>query len=337
MDFFIATEGGHNVDHSGGVGHLKPWKIMMIRQLLNAISNILYKKILKSGCSILPVLTYRNTIAAVSVAPFALYYRREMRSGLPWRWLAWTAGSTFVVALCRVTLALSGFYYGMQETTAAYASNIMNITPVITFIITVSLRGVLPSLIMEKLNLRTRTGKLKVLGTIICIGGAILSMIEYPIMNNLKGTFLLVGAGLLSALGQIIQDVTLEAIPARYWMITCMCLYGSFQTTLIGVLVNTTWDDWMLKWDIQLFTIFYSGFLNTAAAYFTISWVIPKRGLIYPSMFTSFSVFVTATIECQMGEHTSFKSFLGMMIIIGGLHVHLWAKDNEEQEEQAVH
>lgn len=212
----------------------------------------------------------------------------------------------------------------MRETTAALSSNVMNITPIMTFMIVVLARK-------ERLNLGSRTGNLKVLGALICIGGVILSMIKYPKVHSWYGVYSLLGAGTATAVGQSLQGILYGASSAKYSITTLTCLFGSLQTAVIGVFVNTYTDDWTLKSDMQFFTVFYSGFLNTAAAYFMISWVIPRRGYIYPSMFNSFSVFVTAVVECQMGEHTSFRSFVGMLIIIGGLHLHLWAKDYEEQ------
>ncbi|KAJ6817299.1 WAT1-related protein-like isoform X1 [Iris pallida] len=327
MDFMIAMEGGFD----GGDGRLTPWVVMLVLQLLNVGSNLLFKKILNRGCFILPVLTYRNLVAAVSVAPFAVIYEREMREHLTWGELFWMLVYTFLTALFEVSLTLWGFYIGMRGTTASYSSNIMNITPVITYILPVMLYRI------EKCKFRSREGKLKLLGTFICIGGAILSTMKRPMINNnLLGTvFILLGASVANAVGQMMQEKLLKARPTKYLITTWMCLSATLQTAAIGIFLNPALDNWRVKWDLQLVTILYSGFLNTVATYFMISWVIPKRGCIFPSKSISFSVLVTAVADFLMGEPSSCGSNLGMVIIMGGLQVYLWTKDNEEQQEQA--
>lgn len=91
-------------------------------------------------------------------------------------------------------MAMGLFYYGLKDTSATYATNFLNLIPVVTFIFSTMLRyetnlcfrhliyidrSINSSFFFcicysgEKLRLKTKIGKIKLLGAILCLAGAL--------------------------------------------------------------------------------------------------------------------------------------------------------------------
>nr|KYP71361.1 Auxin-induced protein 5NG4 [Cajanus cajan] len=103
---------------------------------------IITKACLDHGMSRFVLTVYRNVIAAVGLAPFALIFERPV------------IDQTFTCL-------------GMQYTSASFASAIMNAVPSVTFVIAVILR-------LERVNLKELRSQAKVIGTLVTFAGALL-------------------------------------------------------------------------------------------------------------------------------------------------------------------
>lgn len=103
----------------------------------------------------------------------------------------------------RIIMAMGLFYYGLRDTTATYATNFLNLIPIVTFIFSTVLRyeinwcfliysikfwtrnissSFMSLLILllfficwsvEKLRLKTKAGKVKLIGAMLCLAGAL--------------------------------------------------------------------------------------------------------------------------------------------------------------------
>ncbi|XP_058086554.1 WAT1-related protein At5g07050-like isoform X2 [Magnolia sinica] len=261
---------------------------MILVQLLSTGTVLLSKIVLNRGTFIFSLLTYRQIVAAFFLAPFAFFMERKMLSKLSWMALPWI----FFNGLFGITMAMGLYYYGLQYTSATFASNFLNLIPITTFILS-TIAG------MEKLGLGSKGGRIKVAGTMLCVAGAL----------SVK---------------------LFKVYPSVYWATMLSCLAGSLQSAIIGIALDRGKAAWSLGWDMQLLTIFYSGVLTTGANFCLISWAVSKRGPTYPSMFSPVSlVFVTILESLFMGEEIFIGSILGMLMITGGLYAFLWGKRNE--------
>ncbi|KAJ6817283.1 WAT1-related protein-like isoform X1 [Iris pallida] len=316
---------------------------MVLVQTFTTGMLLLSKVVLGRGTFVFAFLAYRHAIGALFVAPFALLFEREMLRKLSWKAAMWI----FINALFGILMALSLYYYGLRDTTAAFSSNFLNLIPIVTFIFAV-IAG------MEMLGLSSRLGKMKVVGGLLCVGGAmtvslyrgralhiwptdhrLVIHLNFPMEEGthdhwLRGTLFLLCSCFSYASWFIVQVKLFAVYPSKYCTTMLTCMAGSFQTALVGIIIDRHKHAWSLKWDLQLLTIVYTGVFNTGATFCLISWVIAQRGPTYPTMFNPLSVIFTTVLESLLlGQDITLGSLLGMLMIIGGLYAFLRGKGKE--------
>ncbi|KAJ8427916.1 hypothetical protein Cgig2_023292 [Carnegiea gigantea] len=308
-----------------------PFIGMVMVQLISTGLQILSKVILSQGCFIFALMAYRHLLAAICIAPFAFF-------------------------LERITMGMGLFYYGLRDTTATYATNFLNLIPIVTFIFSILVR-------MESLKLNTKRGKIRVMGTILCVAGALVislykgksfhinyglphhhhhhhhlhkasMIINKTTPNWTRGTFLLVGSCFAYAAWFLVQVKLLKVFPSKYWATMLTCIGASIQTAVVGVCIDRRKSSWMLGWNLQLITILYSGVLASAASFYLISWAVASKGPTYPPMFNPLSLIFIALIEALvLGEDLSVGSLVGMVVIIAGLYSFLWGSGGQRKNE----
>ncbi|XP_027938467.1 WAT1-related protein At1g44800-like [Vigna unguiculata] len=301
---------------------------------------LLSRVILVQGSFIFSLIAYRHIVAAICVAPFALYFERDRTLTFTpkvWFWL-------FVNALMGMTLAQGLFYYGLRDTSATYSVNFLNMVPICTFLTSVICR-------FEKLGLHTWAGRTKCAGAILCVGGALLTTLykgkqfylhhhthhaqtavaAHP-THMLQGTFLLICSCFSYTAWFLVQVQLLKVFPLRYWGTMLSCVIAAIQSGIAGVCIDSSKAAWRLEWNLQLLTIIYSGALATAATFCILSWAVAIKGPTYPPMFNPLSLIFVAFLEAFiLGQPLTFGTLLGMVLIMVGLYSFLWGKSNEKK------
>ncbi|XP_071940064.1 WAT1-related protein At5g64700-like [Coffea arabica] len=312
---------------------------MLIVQLISGVLQILARVIFSQGAFVYAYLFYRHVVGAICTAPPALYRERDGGKKLSWRIFFWL----FVDGLTGMTIALGLFCYGLADTTATYATNFLTLIPVVTFLLSVILR-------VEKLQLHTIVGKMKTLSAILCLVGALVialykgkafhiihsSREQHIVMEKVKphnwtrGTIFLIGSCLSNALWFISQGKLFELYPYKFWATFYTCTIASVQQAIIGLCIDRSKEAWQLGWNLQLFTIFFSGVLATALSFCVISWAVAERGPTYPAMFTPLRLLsVTIGEVVFLNEALSVGGLLGMCFMIVGIYSFLLAKNKE--------
>ncbi|KAL3846049.1 hypothetical protein ACJIZ3_003452 [Penstemon smallii] len=309
---------------------------MLMVQVISAGGQILSRVILKDGTFVFAIVTYRHIIAAISVAPFAFYYERGVVKKLNFAIFFWL----FMVALTGISVAMGLFYYGLKDTTATYATNFLNLIPIVTFLFSIILR-------IEKLGLHTRAGKTRTLGAILCLAGALtiglykgqsfhiihhsnneVKNTDQTLQNKARGTLFLVGSCLSYGMWFILQVKLFKVFPYKYWATMMSCIIASVQGAIIGLCIDRRPKVWRLGWNMELLTIVYSGVLATALSFYLISLAITQRGPTYPSMFNPLSLILVAIAEALfLGQSILVGSLIGMVLIIVGLYSFLWGNN----------
>ncbi|TYJ06907.1 hypothetical protein E1A91_A12G266800v1 [Gossypium mustelinum] len=317
---------------------------MLLVQLFATGQQLLSKVILNQGTFIFSFMAYRHLVAALCVAPFAFFLERVDSKKMAWSTWLWL----FINALTGITMAMGLFYYGLRDTTATYSTNFLNIIPIVTFVFSIFLR-------MEKLGLGSKAGKIKTVGAIICVGGALTTSLykgkafylthdHHPHYHSpavaatmavssphwTRGTFMLVGSCLCYATWYILQVKLLEVFPSRYRATLITCIMASVQSTAIGLCLDRSKAAWRIEWNLQLVTIVYSGALSTAATFCLLTWSIAKQGPTYAPMFNPLSlIFVAISEALLLGEQMRLGIVLGTVMIIVGLYSFLWGRRKE--------
>ncbi|KAL7146031.1 hypothetical protein ABFS83_06G013900 [Erythranthe nasuta] len=310
---------------------------MLLVQVISTGLQLLSRIVLSQGIFTFALMTYRHAVAALVMMPFAIYFERGILKKLTLIAFFWV----FMVALVGITMAMGLFYYGLKETTATYATNFTNIVPILTFLFSTILR-------IETLGLRTRAGKIKTLGAILCLGGALTivlykgksfhlthnhnesKIIPKTAQNKTRGTIFLVASCFSYGVWFILQVKLFNVFPYKYTATFLICLVASIQDVVIGLCMDRKPKSWQLGWNLQLITILYSGILATAGSFTLISWAVTQKGPTYPSMFNPLAlIFVTITEALFLGEAITVQSLIGMSLIIVGLYLFLWGKHKD--------
>ncbi|GAB2255611.1 hypothetical protein Droror1_Dr00009389 [Drosera rotundifolia] len=324
----------------------KPLLGMLLVQLIMTGLQILSRVILSRGTFVFSLLMYRHIVAAACILPFALYFERgclKKLSLMVWIWL-------FLSALSGITLGMGLFYYGMRATNATFATDFLNLIPVVTFVFSAILG-------MEKLDLRTKKGKMKVLGAILCVAGAAtISLYKGKSLHLFHQNFhkksllgkkvephwttgicVLAGSVFAYACWFIVQVKLLTVFPYKYWATMFTCLMVCAQAAVIGVCIDRRKASWVLGWNLELITVLYSGVLASAVSFCLISMAIRMRGPTYPPMFNPLALIFIAILEALfLGEDLSVGSLLGMFLIIVGLYAFLWGKRSTKPSSQPL-
>jgi drug/metabolite transporter (DMT)-like permease len=125
-------------------------------------SQILARVALVDGVSQYMFSIYRNLIAFVLIGPLAYYVERANRPQLTFSLLC----KFNLLALTGIVGSQQLFLAGLSLTSPLFTAVCQNLIPIFTFLLAVSFG-------LEEVRILRRDGIAKVLGTLICIGGAI--------------------------------------------------------------------------------------------------------------------------------------------------------------------
>lgn len=261
----------------------------------------------------------------------------------------------FQIFLCSLTGATGNqvlYFVGLENSTPTIACALSNILPAVTFILATIFR-------QEAVGLSKASGQAKVVGTIICVGGAMIlsfyhghvvdigeSRIQWDYAqkmgeqnsssgssNFFLGPFLLMGSSVSWAAWFIIQARMSEKFEAPYTSTLLMCFMGSLECGLIAVCADHNVSEWSLRSTIRLVTALYAGIVASGLGFSLISWSIQKKGALYVSVFSPLLLVVVAIMSwALLGEKIYVGSVVGSVLVVGGLYVVLWGKDKEMKQ-----
>ncbi|KAE8705587.1 WAT1-related protein [Hibiscus syriacus] len=312
--------------------------------------NITSKLALESGMKPLVLVAYRQIFATIAIAPLAFFLERKTRPKI-------TMPILFQIFLCSMTGATANqvFYFvGLNYTTATVACALNNVLPAATFVLAAIFR-------QEAMGIKKASGVAKVLGTLICVGGAMLlsfyhghivGMGESKVhwnyadrmssndssggttgSNSFLGPFLVMASAVAWAIWFIIQGQTSKNFPAPYTCTTIMCFMASIECTIIGIFSEHKPSAWSLSSPMRLIASLYAGIICNAVAFCVMSWCIQKRGPLYVSVFSPLLLVIVAILSwALLREKLYVGTVAGSFLIVGGLYAVLWGKDKEVKQ-----
>ncbi|CAI9096194.1 OLC1v1032279C1 [Oldenlandia corymbosa var. corymbosa] len=315
----------------------KPVLVMLLVDFVLAIVNLLFKKALNEGMNRLVLITYRQGISALFLAPIAYFWERKS-------WENLTVGlvcGLFFSGLIGASLTPYFVITGIAYTSATYSCAFINVVPVVTFILAILFR-------QEKLNLRYRSGRSKLLGTIICLGGTLVLVLYkgVPVINATKtvalqkekhdahnqaiGSMFLFAGNLTWASWFIVQAQIGKYYPFQYTSTTIMCFFGAILSAILSVMLDRNMSSWLLKGRLQIITVIYSGLVGTGLVYGAFSWCVKKRGPVFTSAFGPFVQVLVAILEVSfLHQQITLGSILGSLVVVVGMYMLLWGKSKE--------
>ncbi|CAJ2631761.1 unnamed protein product [Trifolium pratense] len=322
-----------------------PLIFMFLTQLAYAGMNITSKLAILGGMNPLILVAYRQIFGTIAIAPFAYFLERDMVPRMTKRIMV----QILLSSITGVTGNQVLYFVGLKYSTATIACALTNLLPAFTFVLAILFR-------QENLGIKTKSGVAKVVGTILCVGGAILlsfyhgKVISIPdssihwsyaqrvqggsgadsSSNSLVGPIALILSALIWSLWFIIQADMCRTFPVPYTSTAYMLFLASFQCVIIALFFDHSVSSWSLVDTMRLTSSLYSGVICTGLTYCILSWTIEKKGPLYVSVFTPMQLILTAMISWAfLREKLFLGTAIGSVLIVGGLYVVLWGKSKE--------
>ncbi|CAK9310823.1 unnamed protein product [Citrullus colocynthis] len=284
-----------------GLEDFKPLMAMVAIDFAFAIVNILLETVLDHGMNHLVLITYRLSIAAISLAPIAYFCEKDGRVNLSVRILCYLFFSAIVG--------------------------------------------------LESVKLKSSSGKAKVIGTVVCISGAVLlTTYKGPALANASyatahvgdaklkktteswtvGCIALVAGTLLWSSWFLLQSNIGKRYPYQYSSTAIMSGFGAVQSAVLSLSTGAKLSAWALTGKIQILTVLYTGMIGSGICFVGMSWCVKKRGPVFTAAFSPLVQIIAAMFDIPILHEPLFLgSLLGSVIVIIGLYILLWGKNKE--------
>ncbi|GMP79359.1 hypothetical protein CsSME_00034936 [Camellia sinensis var. sinensis] len=319
-----------------------PYISMVVCNIIFAGMALFAKAVISKGMNPYIFGAYRQAFATLALAPFAFYLERKNSAPLSCSILC----KIFLVSLIGITLCINLLNASFCYVPATFASATTNTIPAITFIIAILLR-------MESVAITEWSGVAKVLGTMLCVGGAVVySFVKgppvYPQATQdqnshsytgcgtkaqcLKGSLFALSAQALWSLWLIMQGPLTKIYPDKLRLTTIQCFFSCIQSAIWALAVERNISAWKLGWDLNLLVVAYCGVIFVALTYWLRIWVIEKRGPVFSAAFNPLAFIVTAIFSAILWKETPhWGSVCGALLLVGGLYGVLWGKHKEAE------
>ncbi|CAH9121336.1 unnamed protein product [Cuscuta epithymum] len=323
----------------------KPYLAVIFLQFGYAGLAIIAKTALNSGMSHFTFAVYRNATAAVFFAPFAFFVERKIRPKM-------TISVFFkimLLGLLEPVIDQNLYYIGMKYTTATFTTALCNVLPAITFILAWIFR-------LEKVNVRNLKSQAKILGTAVTMGGAmIMTFVKGPTIglpwteeaqassavsvhaqqSSIMGAAMITSGCFCWACFYTLQAMTLKSYPAGLSLTCLICGMGAVQGTILTLVVergNTA--PWAIHWDTKLLAYIYSGIVCSGVAYYISGAIMKEQGPVFVTSFNPLSMVIVAVLgSFILAEQLDFGRVLGACVIVVGLYLVIWGKNNDGQDQ----
>lgn len=324
-----------------------PFTVMVALECTNVGTNTLFKAATDRGMSYYVFVVYSYALASLILLPSSFLHRRTVLPPLNSRII----GQLFLLGLIGSATLLLG-YKGIEYGSPTLASAMSNLIPAFTFILATVFR-------MEKLAWRSSTSQAKILGTVVSIAGAIIvifykgpsviiphqessSRPQGVLLHSMSTSRWIVGGLLLGAeyiltpIWYILQAQIIKEYPAE---LVVVFFYNFFAAIITGAVSSVAVPDraaWILKPNISLAAIVYSGVVGSFLSNSIHAWVLHRKGPVYIAMFKPLSIAIAAaTGVIFLGDTLHLGSVIGSAVISMGFYAVMWGKATEEIYEDA--
>jgi len=328
---------------------------MVVIQIAFAVVGVLMGNELSEGVNPLAFIVYSNGIGGLVLIPFAFFFEKKKRPATVSLSLL---GKFFLLSLSGVCAFQAFLLKGLKDTSPAFASAMPNLAPALIFLMAWALG-------MEKVDLKSVRSISKILGTLICVCGAVgMSFLRGPALtelwptwghstsvsepnsvhlvetilyqgdsgNQTRGCLYLITAVIILSMTIILQVETLKKYPAALSLTSITAILGSIQTAvLISILdkgiIPTSW----LLDRTGIVAVISAGIAFNAMALPLQLWCLHKRGPVFVTVFSPVSTVCSAILSSLfLGDTLHLGSFMGVILIFVGLYLFLWGKSQDD-------
>ncbi|KAL0297642.1 UNVERIFIED_CONTAM: WAT1-related protein [Sesamum radiatum] len=327
----------------------KPYLAVILLQFGSTGSAIIAKSALNHGMSHYTFSVYRNVVATVVMAPFALVLERKIRPRMTFSIFY----KIILLALLEPVIDQNLYYAGMTYTTATFASAMCNVLPAITFLLAWALG-------LERVNIKRWSSQAKVAGTLVTVSGAmIMTLVRGSIIglpwtrhnhinsqltatdadanshqNPVRGALMITAGCFCWSMFYILQAITLKSYPAGLSLTALICMGGALQGTALTLVAekgNTA--IWTIRGDTKLLAYVYSGLVGSGITYYVSGIVSREKGPVFATSFNPLSmVFVAVMSSFILAEQLDVGKVIGAIVIVVGLYLFVWGKAKDKKQ-----
>ncbi|KAI3452764.1 hypothetical protein Pfo_009427 [Paulownia fortunei] len=300
---------------------------------------VISKRAMASGMTNYTFVAYSNALAALLLLPLSLLIHRS--SNRPPLTFLLVCGF-FSLGVLGCLAQLTG-YTGINYTSAAFASAMLNLIPGFTFILAVIFR-------MEKLACRSSSFLAKTIGTVVSIAGAFVvtlykgpqiltlqssSKLHYEHIHIPQSSWIIGGLFLaadcaVSSGYIIVQASILKIYPAELIIVFFYCFFAAILSTVVSLIVDRDLSAWALQPNIRLIAVLYSGVFGSAFQVSVTAWCLHRRGPLFVSMFHPLGIVIAAALGIIfLGDILYLGSLVGSVVIVIGFYSVMWGKAKE--------
>uniref|UniRef100_A0A2P2MVC2 WAT1-related protein n=1 Tax=Rhizophora mucronata TaxID=61149 RepID=A0A2P2MVC2_RHIMU len=224
-------------------------------QFVYAANSMLLSYLMSLGLSPLTIVIFSTFATFLIISPVALYFER---SRWPRKITPNLAIQLVLISFGGVTLFQSLFLKGIQLTSPALATAMPNLAPGLIFLIAWALR-------MEKINIGCIYSKVKIMGTFLCVVGALTMSLMHSIASakeeslldtgpdaafdrdKIIGCLYLIAAVFVLSSNVVLQAVTLRDFPAPMSLCAITSIIGAIITAIVQMIQDRSFEvDWHL-------------------------------------------------------------------------------------------
>ncbi|KAF7058992.1 hypothetical protein CFC21_065953 [Triticum aestivum] len=314
----------------------KPCVAMVLVQLFYSLVDMALKTAYGLGMRPIVFVAYRQGIAAAALLLASLAAR-----GLTLRPMAVGSRTFALLFLASLASATGQYFYfmGLQLASPSMARATTNLAPGITFAIAAVIG-------LEKVDLRSSRSIAKIVGTVVCLAGAmlmaffkgpkLLGALLLPATDDwVRGGIYLMGNAFCFSIWYILQVPVCKSYLDPLSLATWMCFLATLQCAVMAFFLEANYMEiWKLASIWELPCILYGGVFASGANFFMQSWCISVKGPLYSAIFTPLSAVITTILATLvLHEELHIGSVLGAIVIILGLYVVLWGKADDASGE----
>ncbi|KAL2530324.1 WAT1-related protein [Forsythia ovata] len=326
----------------GNYTRFKPHILMVLAQIGYTFMYIITEASFNHGMNPFVYVTYRHIVAGFVMLPFAYFLERKIRPKLTLALFL----EISLLSLLGVSLTLNMYFASLKYTSPTLLSCMVNTIASLTFILAVILR-------LEVVNIRSPRGIAKIIGTVVSLAGVMtMTLYKGPVVKKLghalihisgsttvihehwlKGSLLTIASCITWSIWYIMQAYTLKRYPAQLSLATWMNFVGAAQSAIFTVIVQHKRAAWTIGLNIDLWSTIYGGIVISGIVTFIQLWCTEEKGPVFVTMFNPLSTLLVAILAYfVLGENLYVGSILGGGVVIIGLYLLLWGKEDDEEQ-----
>ncbi|KAF9667836.1 hypothetical protein SADUNF_Sadunf15G0064700 [Salix dunnii] len=321
--------------------NLLPFAAMVMVECLDVGLTTLSKAAMSKGMSRFVFVAYSNALATLILLP-SLIFHRAKRPPVTFSLLC----KFFLLSLVGITLMQNCVFAGVSYSSPTLASAMGQLIPAFTFSLAVIFR-------MEKLDWRCSRNRIKIMGTLLSISGAlIITLYKGPVIGAIAtqsnpvptpsimsttnswviGGLFLVTANLCISISTTFQAAVLKEYPSEMVMVFFFCFFGTIQSSIVSLIAERNPNAWKLRPDIELISIIYSAVVGGAVTCGVTAWCIHKKGPFFVAMFKPVGIATAAFLGVSfLGDTLHVGCIVGAIIIVAGFYGVIWARSKEDE------